>query len=69
MEDGVVPGKRDGAIPHRPADGKEGMRKNLAMVKRTRDLLGPDGRDWRDVGFARHLAGRLVRLRRRGRSP
>jgi L-rhamnonate dehydratase len=31
------------AIPHGPADGKEGMRKNLALVKRTRDLLGPDG--------------------------
>lgn len=31
------------AIPHGPADGKEGMRKNTALVKRTRDLLGPDG--------------------------
>jgi L-rhamnonate dehydratase len=31
------------AIPHGPADGIEGMRKNVALVKRTRDLLGPDG--------------------------
>ncbi len=31
------------AIPHGPADGREGMKKNLALVKRTRDLLGPDG--------------------------
>jgi hypothetical protein len=35
----------------------------------TADLLGPDGEDWRDIGFARHLAARLVRLRRRSRSP
>jgi hypothetical protein len=39
------------------------------VARALRDLLGPDGRDWRDLGFARHLAGRLVRLRRRGRSP
>ncbi len=31
------------AIPHGPADGREGMKKNLELVKRTRDLLGPDG--------------------------
>lgn len=31
------------AIPHGPADGKEGMRKNVELVKRTRELLGPDG--------------------------
>jgi L-rhamnonate dehydratase len=31
------------AIPYGPADGLEGMRKNAALVKRTRDLLGPDG--------------------------
>lgn len=31
------------AIPHGPADGKEGMRKNVDLVKRTRELLGPDG--------------------------
>jgi L-rhamnonate dehydratase len=31
------------AIPHGPADGKEGMRKNVELVKRTRDILGPDG--------------------------
>ena len=31
------------AIPHGPADGREGMRKNVELVKRTRELLGPDG--------------------------
>jgi L-rhamnonate dehydratase len=31
------------AIPYGPADGKEGMRKNVELVKRTRGLLGPDG--------------------------
>jgi L-rhamnonate dehydratase len=31
------------AIPHGPADGKEGMKKNVELVKRTRELLGPDG--------------------------
>jgi len=31
------------AIPHGPADGKEGQRKNVELVKRTRELLGPDG--------------------------
>jgi len=31
------------AMPHGPADGREGMKNNEALVKRTRDLLGPDG--------------------------
>src|SRR6266571_2038861 len=31
------------AIPHGPADGREGIKKNVALVKHTRDLLGPDG--------------------------
>jgi L-rhamnonate dehydratase len=31
------------AIPHGPADGIEGMRKNLELVKRARKALGPDG--------------------------
>ena len=31
------------AIPHGPADGREGMRKNTELVKRTREALGPDG--------------------------
>jgi L-rhamnonate dehydratase len=31
------------AIPYGPADGKEGMRKNVELVKTTRDKLGPDG--------------------------
>ncbi len=31
------------AIPHGPADGREGMKKNLELVKRARQALGPDG--------------------------
>jgi L-rhamnonate dehydratase len=29
------------AMPHGPADGLEGMRKNTELVKRTREILGP----------------------------
>lgn len=31
------------AIPHGPADGKEGQRKNVELVRRTREQLGKDG--------------------------
>jgi L-rhamnonate dehydratase len=31
------------AVPYGPADGKEGMRKNVDLVKHTRELLGADG--------------------------
>ena len=31
------------AIPHGPGDGKEGIRKNVALVERARRALGPDG--------------------------
>ncbi len=31
------------AMPHGPADGREGMRKNEEVVKRARAALGPDG--------------------------
>ncbi len=31
------------AIPYGPADGREGQRKNVELVKRARALLGPDG--------------------------
>ena len=31
------------AMPHGPADGREGMRQNAELVKHTRELLGPDG--------------------------
>ncbi len=31
------------AIPHGPADGKEGLRKNVALVKRARAALGREG--------------------------
>jgi L-rhamnonate dehydratase len=31
------------ALPHGPADGKEGLRRNVELVARTRALIGPDG--------------------------
>ncbi len=31
------------AMPHGPADGREGQKKNVELVKRTRELLGPEG--------------------------
>ena len=31
------------AIPFGPADGQRGMRENVALVKRARDAVGPDG--------------------------
>ncbi len=31
------------AIPHGPADGREGMKKNVELVQRARQALGPDG--------------------------
>ena len=31
------------AIPYGPADGREGQKKNVELVKRTREMLGPDG--------------------------
>ncbi|MEO7143778.1 MAG: enolase C-terminal domain-like protein, partial [Bryobacteraceae bacterium] len=31
------------AIPYGPADNREGMRKNVDLVKQTRDMAGPDG--------------------------
>jgi L-rhamnonate dehydratase len=31
------------ALPHGPADGAEGLRQNIALVERTRKLIGPDG--------------------------
>ena len=31
------------AVPYGPADGREGLKKNVALVKGTRELLGPDG--------------------------
>ncbi|MGH7868400.1 MAG: enolase C-terminal domain-like protein, partial [Candidatus Dormibacteraceae bacterium] len=31
------------ALPHGLADGKEGLRKNLELVRKTRELIGPDG--------------------------
>ena len=40
------------AIPYGPADGREGMRKNAELVKRTRELLGPDGEIMLDCWMA-----------------
>lgn len=31
------------AVPHGPADGREGLRKNVELVEKTRQLIGPDG--------------------------
>ncbi len=31
------------ALPHGPADGAEGLRMNVALVEKTRRLIGPDG--------------------------
>ncbi len=31
------------ALPNGPGQGKEGLKKNVDLVKRTRELLGPDG--------------------------
>ena len=40
------------AIPHGPADGREGMKKNLELVKRTREILGADGEIMLDCWMA-----------------
>src|SRR5215467_1442874 len=31
------------AVPYGPADGREGMKKNIDLIKNTRELLGADG--------------------------
>ena len=31
------------AVPYGPADGRDGMKKNVELIKRTREHLGPDG--------------------------
>ncbi len=40
------------AIPHGPADGREGMRKNLELVQRARKAVGPDGEVMLDCWMA-----------------
>jgi L-rhamnonate dehydratase len=40
------------AIPYGPADGRDGMKKNIDLVKRTRELLGPDGEIMLDCWMA-----------------
>ena len=40
------------AMPHGPADGRAGMRKNVELVRRARELLGPDGEIMLDCWMA-----------------
>jgi len=40
------------AIPYGPADGREGMKKNVELVKRTRQLMGPEGEIMLDAWMA-----------------
>ncbi|NND07018.1 MAG: L-rhamnonate dehydratase [Saprospiraceae bacterium] len=40
------------AIPYGPADGREGLKKNVQLVERARDLLGPDGEIMLDCWMA-----------------
>ena len=40
------------AIPYGPADGREGMKKNIELVRRTRELLGADGEIMLDCWMA-----------------
>ena len=40
------------AIPHGPADGRTGMKANLELVKRARNILGPDGEIMLDCWMA-----------------
>ncbi len=40
------------ALQHGPADGREGLKKNVEHVKRTRELLGPDGEIMLDCWMA-----------------
>lgn len=40
------------AIPYGPADGREGMKINVELVRRTRELLGPDGEIMLDCWMA-----------------
>jgi L-rhamnonate dehydratase len=40
------------AIPYGPADGRDGIRKNVELVKRARECLGPDGEVMLDCWMA-----------------
>ncbi|MDX1983093.1 MAG: enolase C-terminal domain-like protein [Bryobacteraceae bacterium] len=40
------------ALPYGPAEGKEGIRKNVDLIKRTRATLGPDGHIMLDCWMA-----------------
>jgi len=57
------------AIPHGPADGEAGLKANEQLVKRARDLLGPDGEVMLDCwmafteSYTEELAARLAPYR------
>ena len=40
------------AIPHGPADGRDGMKKNIEVIQRARKALGPDGEIMLDCWMA-----------------
>ena len=40
------------AIPYGPADGREGLKKNVELVRRTRELMGPEGEIMLDCWMA-----------------
>jgi L-rhamnonate dehydratase len=40
------------ALPHGPGQGREGLKKNADLVRRTRELLGPDGQIMIDCWMA-----------------
>jgi L-rhamnonate dehydratase len=40
------------ALPYGPADGKQGIRDNVALVKRAREAVGPDGDSMMDCWMA-----------------
>jgi L-rhamnonate dehydratase len=44
--------KLKAAVPYGPADGLEGMNRNVELVRRTRELLGPDGEIMLDCWMA-----------------
>ena len=52
------------AVPFGPADGREGMKKNVELVKRTRELLGPDGEIMLDcwMAFTEAYASELAEM-------
>ncbi len=52
------------SMPHGPGSGREGMKKNVEVVKRFREMLGPDGMLMADVwmGWTESYAIRMVEM-------